>query len=702
MSRGPVAPRFLAAPAPSLRPVIEEERREQQPRVSDKDSVAPLVVWPESDRGTSGRKRCTVVGFSDECVRYVSGCTRMTLLKGSASINGYSLPLRVRNEKPWHFPAWFPAAQLHVCCDAPPSSSSSSSSSKRKRADMNLGSLLGPDEAARFAGSASIVLHESLVTILLLEGVDVEEQEWLVAAEDQKPFSLFPVPRAGVDTTHPTCCKLDSALVATATGMLALGIETTNIPPDWVAAADSVIGRVASAPCTVICGAKGVGKSTSLRYTLNRLLRHTDKVCVLDCDLGQPEYSVPGVVSLHAITSPTLCPAYANMQEPVLSFYLGDVTTKNEPDKLIRAIALLMAKYRALVSDVALEHEAQQKLLSEMASSKAPPANSFEVFNDALPSKKQQQQQEEQQLQQQQQHLLPLIVNSDGFVRFMGAEIMSAIFDIVNPTNVLHLCTDKDRHLPAIEKIRSEESVCVSTLQPGRLSACRIASTELRTLRFVAYFLRDSALLAKAAKANLGVYIRNGALADKQGTIASALLCTTTYSVPFQEVYLQVLGGAEIPTRLHLALLNASFVAITAPEEPPRHAVASLSLSASSAAAAASSQTAATFSIKHVLASDAQALSPCLGMGLVRAVDVTHERLLVITPTNPAALAGNVPAICLVRGNIPLPTILVHAPSWPCFPYMSGESAGEGGGFMKARTNVKRRGSSSNNNGKMT
>lgn len=696
MSRaGPVAPRFLqpealVEPQASVHvpPVIEERREE--PRVSDNDSVAPLVVWPDSDRGC--RKRCCVVlGFSDECLRYVSGCTRMTLLKGSASINGYSLPLRVRNEKPWHFPAWIPAAELHICCDDAPASSASSSS-KRKRAEMNLGSLLGPDETARFAGSASIALHESLVTILLLEGVDVEEQEWLVAAEDQRPFSLFPIPRAGVDTTHPKCCKLDSALVASATGMQTLGIETTNIPPDWVAAADSIIGRAASAPCTVICGAKGVGKSTNLRYTLNRLLRHTEKVCVLDCDLGQPEYTVPGVVSLHVITSPTLYPAYANLQEPVLSFYLGDVTTKNEPDKLMRAVALLMARYRVLVSDAALEHEAAQQKLSEVASSKASPANSFEVFNDAPPKKKKQQQQEQQQHHHQQQHLLPLIVNSDGFVRFMGAEILSAIFDIVDPTNVLHLCTDKDRHLPAIEKIRGEESVCVSTLQPGRLSACRIASTELRTLRFVSYFLRDSALLAKAAKSNLGVYIRNGALADKQGAIATALLGATTYSVPFQEVYLHFLGGAEIPARLHLALLNASFVAITAPEEPPRHAVASLSSSSSSSSSMPSAE--ATFSIKHVVHSDAQQeLSPCLGLGLVRAVDVTHERLLVITPTNPSALSGDAPAICLVRGNIPLPTILVHAPTLPCFPYLSGESAGEGGGFMKARTNVKRRGS---------
>ena len=70
---------------------------------------------------------------------------------------------------------------------------------------------------------------------------------------------------------------------------------------------------------------------------------------------------------------------------------------------------------------------------------------------------------------------LPLVVNTDGYIRYMGAEILGAIVDTVEPDRVFHLMTDKDKHLPALDRyLEGGEGPAysseVATLSPGRSS----------------------------------------------------------------------------------------------------------------------------------------------------------------------------------------------------------------------------------------
>jgi hypothetical protein len=116
---------------------------------------------------------------------------------------------------------------------------------------------------------------------------------------------------------------------------------------------------------------------------------------------------------------------------------------------------------------------------------------------------------------------LPLVVNTDGSIRFMGAEVLTAVMEIVQPTHVMHISSEKDRDLPAVNKLKgyrveghntsqcssSSSSKLVSaarhssnntshlegdgeppdcrvfTLEPGRLWPSKIHSVDLRTLR---------------------------------------------------------------------------------------------------------------------------------------------------------------------------------------------------------------------------
>mmetsp|Transcript_23310 Transcript_23310/g.51222 ORF Transcript_23310/g.51222 Transcript_23310/m.51222 type:complete len:708 (+) Transcript_23310:65-2188(+) len=56
----------------------------------------------------------------------------------------------------------------------------------------------------------------------------------------------------------------------------------------------------------MILGDPNVGKSSCCRFFLNALLSQHGEVYLLDTDLGQPEFTTPGLVSLHRISGPLL------------------------------------------------------------------------------------------------------------------------------------------------------------------------------------------------------------------------------------------------------------------------------------------------------------------------------------------------------------------------------------------------------------
>lgn len=67
----------------------------------------------------------------------------------------------------------------------------------------------------------------------------------------------------------------------------------------------------------MVCGGKGVGKSTSLQYLVNRMFDKWPAVVVIDFDIGQPEFSIPGCMSVNLIQKPILGPYFNNLNEPL-------------------------------------------------------------------------------------------------------------------------------------------------------------------------------------------------------------------------------------------------------------------------------------------------------------------------------------------------------------------------------------------------
>lgn len=95
-----------------------------------------------------------------------------------------------------------------------------------------------------------------------------------------------------------------------------------------------------------ICGGKGVGKSTLLRYCINSLLGRFEKVVVVDLDPGQSEFFPPGCLSITTVTEMVLGPNYTHLQTPDCAV-LSHINMAHDVRKYLNAVKYLLNRLTA-------------------------------------------------------------------------------------------------------------------------------------------------------------------------------------------------------------------------------------------------------------------------------------------------------------------------------------------------------------------
>ncbi|XP_077292617.1 polynucleotide 5'-hydroxyl-kinase nol9 [Arctopsyche grandis] len=88
---------------------------------------------------------------------------------------------------------------------------------------------------------------------------------------------------------------------------------------------------------TLLCGGKNAGKSTMLRYIVNKLLTK-GPVLVLDLDPGQPEFTVCGLVSATIVKKPLLGPNFTHLQDTERSYSIGLINVVENADRYLNAV----------------------------------------------------------------------------------------------------------------------------------------------------------------------------------------------------------------------------------------------------------------------------------------------------------------------------------------------------------------------------
>ena len=230
-----------------------------------------------------------LVACSNACTLYLSGACHLTLLHGHVVINGHKLSTGLRTEV--NCPCWTPAYHVMISPSLTKHAESliSKKKSKKSRKQKSFHWINSFTEkyahVSKYAsafmalGDFSFSSNEE-ICLLLVEAMDIDHcGEWMLKGEDYSKYKLsfnnISV-KAGemkggmwqsADRLH-----LSSLLLGSADALVQCCVDHCIIPDDWVESADKVCKDIKSCPRTVICGAKGVGKSTYLRYVLNRIM----------------------------------------------------------------------------------------------------------------------------------------------------------------------------------------------------------------------------------------------------------------------------------------------------------------------------------------------------------------------------------------------------------------------------------------------
>ncbi|KAI9338438.1 Pre-mRNA cleavage complex II protein Clp1-domain-containing protein [Obelidium mucronatum] len=418
---------------------------------------------------------------------------------------------------------------------------------------------------------------------------------------------------------------------------------TLEIPESWSSIGEEAV-QSSSKPVVCIVGSKGLGKSTLSRFMVNQLLSKYPKVAFLDCDLGQPELTVSGQVSLHVLDSPLLGPAFTNMKPPFHSCYLGATSPKNDPDC-----------YSASISQL------------------------WNIYQTQVPSN------------------IPLVINTDGWVKGMGFDLLIHSLKEIRPTHLIQLNLDPSSALAASKNIRDDLSLLLnspenSTTQQQPIVKVHLAAgydetTTMKPSKFNASDLRNLTMISYFAqlKANPSepIWIKHvNQVLPKLWNFGVPVASKIPFGVAWRDVRVRFLN-VEVPASQTLVALNGSLVGLVAD---------SLKYTATSA----DPSTDGDYKDLNIIPSDLQ-IPPqtqnCIGLGIVRGIDPVSKTFYIVTPLSESDLSR---VNLIVRGaGVEYPVAMLMdgfenvRTNVPYITYTAAE--GVGGMAKKVRTNLQRR-----------
>ncbi|KAH9887610.1 hypothetical protein C8Q73DRAFT_656603 [Cubamyces lactineus] len=177
------------------------------------------------------------------------------------------------------------------------------------------------------------------------------------------------------------------------------------VPPTWTKATNAVLPPSAGDDATaqrrvcLIKGPKNAGKSTFAKYLMNTLLTRHRRVAYLECDLGQSEFTPGGMVSLNVIEKPVFGPSFSHPSIPFAAHYIGATSPRSSPSHYLDSIQALIQQYEIDVQDAVLDEE--------------PPEEDGRISST-----------------------IPLVVNTMGWTKGLGADLARKVEEIIGPTDI--------------------------------------------------------------------------------------------------------------------------------------------------------------------------------------------------------------------------------------------------------------------------
>uniref|UniRef100_A0A1B6LQG1 Polynucleotide 5'-hydroxyl-kinase NOL9 n=1 Tax=Graphocephala atropunctata TaxID=36148 RepID=A0A1B6LQG1_9HEMI len=272
-----------------------------------------------------------LVVMKPDCHFYFAGIIEIELLKGSIEILGYKLNRQMKK-----ILVFSTQGSSHLCIKTKKCNDNFLQTSKPLSVDQLL--LLGLSEE-----KSTRLLKEAQTCILIIisrKRTDLSSSVWPKLFENHHSFCIFPPNDLLIDERRP-CHDIERQLGCILdVNLNSIGLKEFLEVPEWSLAVEDITSN--DWPRTILCGGKSVGKSTLLRYLINKCLQKWNRVLVLDFDLGQCEFTIGGCVSVVLVEDPILGPNYTHLKQPLRSVFLGEIDVTKCPENYIEGCKSLI------------------------------------------------------------------------------------------------------------------------------------------------------------------------------------------------------------------------------------------------------------------------------------------------------------------------------------------------------------------------
>ncbi|XP_031261517.1 polynucleotide 5'-hydroxyl-kinase NOL9 [Pistacia vera] len=292
------------------------------------------------------------------------------------------------------------------------------------------------------------------------------------------------------------------------------------IPHQWSEAADSIAydSNTSPPPIALICGAKNCGNTTFSRCLVNILLQRYRRVAYLDTDVGQPEFTAPGFLSLTVVDKLTPDLTIPCLKTPERCFFFGDVSSKRDPTAYLKCIFTLYDYYR------------KEYCISDKNKSTG-------------------------------RTELPLVVNTPGWVKGFGYDMLVDMLRYITPSHVVKIkISFESKNLPAGAFWLDGDS-------DGDVNLMEISSARQDSYNRSVLIQKDARLLRDL---RIMAYFRQCFSSNQNITtikeLAHALASHPPYEVPISSIKIRHLH-CQVPSTEIFYSLNATIVGLATSSE---------------------------------------------------------------------------------------------------------------------------------------